>query len=84
MTLPLNNIKVAPAFGSLYRGSKNILLSLEEKEWESIAWPLIKSWNKENNNPPSPEEELRTTFESIKKKEWQRVEEEEQKGSFTK
>ncbi|KKQ53163.1 hypothetical protein A2865_02625 [Candidatus Woesebacteria bacterium RIFCSPHIGHO2_01_FULL_39_17] len=61
-----------------------LLRSLEEKEWESIAWPLIKSWNKENNNPPSPEEELRTTFESIKKKEWQRVEEEEQKGSFTK
>lgn len=61
-----------------------LLRSLEEKEWDSIAWPLVKAWNKENNNPPSPEDELLTTFESIKKKEKQRLEEEEQKGSFTK
>ncbi len=88
-----NQSKIKEIVNGVSEGKRNnsaasligkLLRSLEEKEWDSIAWPLVKSWNKENNNPPSPEDELLNTFESIKKKERQRLEEEEQKGSFTK
>jgi hypothetical protein len=33
MTLPLNNIKVAPAFRSLYRGDESVLLTPDQKRW---------------------------------------------------
>jgi hypothetical protein len=38
-------------------------------EWESLAWPFARAWNSSNNNPPLEENELRKTFESIKKSE---------------
>lgn len=40
-----------------------ILKKLDRKDWE-IGWKLLSGWNMKNN-PPLPESELRTTFESI-------------------
>lgn len=33
MALPLANIKIAPAFGSTYRGSEDMLLTSDDKDW---------------------------------------------------
>jgi radical SAM protein with 4Fe4S-binding SPASM domain len=33
MTLPLMNIKIAPAFRSIYRGGEDMLLTLQQKTW---------------------------------------------------
>lgn len=43
------------------------LIHFPQKDWESVAWPALKGWNRQNS-PSLPEEELRRTFESIKKK----------------
>lgn len=45
-----------------------LLKRFPKEEWESEAWPLFQGWNK-NNKPPLPEDELRTVFDSIKKRE---------------
>ena len=52
-----------------------LLKRFKEDEWESEALPLFQAWNLKNN-PPLSDEELQTTFESIKKKEKQNSEEE--------
>ena len=39
--------------------------------WEISGWPTMLMWNKEHNNPPLILNELRTIWESIKKKELQ-------------
>jgi len=44
-----------------------LISSLPRSDWESVAWTLLLSWNK-NNTPPGDEGELRRTFESILKK----------------
>lgn len=36
-------------------------------EWETTAWEIVASWNK-SNTPPLDEQELRSVFESIKKR----------------
>jgi len=38
---------------------------LRQGDFQTIAWPLIKSWNKQYNRPPLPILELRRTFLSI-------------------
>lgn len=45
-----------------------LLAATPEKEWESEVWPAIERANK-TYNPPLPHRELRTTFDSIVKKE---------------
>lgn len=45
-----------------------MLENTPEELW-SLQWEALKTWNKERNHPPLPEKELRTTFESIVKKE---------------
>lgn len=37
-------------------------------EWETEGWKFLQGWNRQNN-PPLSEEELRNVFDSIKKKE---------------
>lgn len=37
-----------------------------KEEWELVVWPLLKAWN-QTNVPPAPENEIRTTFDSIVK-----------------
>lgn len=37
------------------------------EEWESIVFPLLRAWDK-NNSPPLGEQQLRVVFESIAKK----------------
>ena len=44
-------------------------------EWETEAWKLFQGWNSKNN-PPLFEEELRTVFDSIKKREAEKQKEE--------
>lgn len=44
-----------------------LLKRFPEEEWENEAWPHLINWNSQNN-PPLSEEELRTTFESIKQR----------------
>lgn len=51
------------------------LKHLPVDEWGSIAWPSLVGWNLQNK-PPMDEKELRTTFESIAKKELQSREKE--------
>lgn len=44
-----------------------LLQSTDTELWE-LQWEAVKQWN-ERNNPPMAEKELRTTFDSIAKKE---------------
>ena len=34
---------------------------------ESVVWELVRQWNSDKNNPPLDENELRRTFDSVKK-----------------
>lgn len=52
-----------------------ILGTVNPKEWESLAWPVIQMWNRQNN-PPLEEKVLRATFESIAKRQFGNVSEE--------
>lgn len=45
-----------------------LLPKFPKDEWEEKVWPLIQGWN-QKNNPPLGEDELRTTYESIAKRE---------------
>jgi len=49
-----------------------LLARFKPHEWESEAWKLLQSWNNDKNNPPLPESELRSVFESISKREAQK------------
>ncbi len=53
-----------------------LLKRFKEDEWESEAWALFHAWNKQNN-PPLPDDELRTIFESIAKAETSSKEDDE-------
>jgi RecA-family ATPase len=44
--------------------SGKLLAYLPAKDWEGYAWPLLRNWNK-SNNPPLPDMELRSAFDSI-------------------
>jgi len=44
-----------------------LIMSFKKEEWETVAWPLLLLWNK-NNKPPDDEKVLRRTFESVAKK----------------
>lgn len=46
----------------------SMLAHYPESDWESICWPIITAWN-DKNNPPLPEKELRSVFNSISQKE---------------
>jgi replicative DNA helicase len=41
-----------------------ILTKVPMSQWEHIAWPAVKDWNR-SNKPPLDEDELRLTFDSI-------------------
>lgn len=41
------------------------LSNFSQDEWEDIVWPTIVDWNKNRNQPPLDENELRRIFESI-------------------
>ncbi len=45
-----------------------LLRSFKQEDWENVGWPLLQGWNLKNK-PPLSENELRTTFESIAKRE---------------
>lgn len=45
-----------------------VLATLPQKLWESFGWAGLVEWNK-NNKPPLPENELRSVFDSIAKRE---------------
>lgn len=44
-----------------------LLASFKKPEWETLAWPMLQLWNK-NNIPPDDEKIVRRTFESMMKK----------------
>lgn len=44
-----------------------ILYEISPDLWETLGYPLLAQWNKDHNTPPLPEDELRATWESIKK-----------------
>jgi len=62
-----------------------LLAHFPKTEWESVAWPILKSLNLQNT-PPLPESELRTTFKSIADREISRrnenVDEDYKEGQF--
>ena len=62
------------------RGARNVtttsvvgslLAHYPPQEWDRICWPLIVGFNAQNNRPPLGEQELRTIFESIARREAQ-------------
>jgi len=62
-----------------------LLFSFPANQWEYMAWPLLKNWNLKNN-PPLEENELRSVFESIAKKQAEDIKdttEQEGKGTQT-
>lgn len=46
----------------------SLLSKHPQTEWGSICWPLLQGWN-EKNNPPLPEKELKSVFDSISQRE---------------
>lgn len=76
-TDPFGNQTWRSALAGVTEGSRNqstsklvgkMLESTPEELWP-LQWEALKTWNKERNNPPLSEKELRTTFESIVKRE---------------
>lgn len=74
---PFGNQTWRSALAGVTEGSRNqsaskligrMLADTPEELWP-LQWEAAKTWNKERNNPPLPERELRTTFESIVKRE---------------
>lgn len=53
------NESAASVVGKLFKRFK-------EEEWEDEVWPLFQAWNKQNN-PPLPEDELQTIYQSVSK-----------------
>lgn len=49
-----------------------LLVGVKPEEWNTVAWPLLQSWNLTKTSSPLEEEELRLVFESISKAEIQR------------
>lgn len=45
-----------------------LLKRFSEEEWEAEVWPIVQDWNS-RNNPPLPEDELESVFESISQRE---------------
>ncbi len=71
----LNGVKEGNRNESAASVVGKLLKRFKQHEWESEAWPLFQGWNKQNN-PPLPEDELRTTFESIAQAETSKADEE--------
>lgn len=44
-----------------------ILYDMSPDVWDTLGWSAFKGWNKEFNNPPLPDKELISVWESIKK-----------------
>lgn len=53
-----------------------LLHQFKPDDWDKEVWPLVKAWN-DKNNPPLDEQELLTTYNSIKRK---AIEDEETDG----
>jgi hypothetical protein len=51
--------------------SGKLLMHLPEKDWEGYVWPLLRGWNN-GNNPPLPDMELRSVFDSIAQRQAQK------------
>jgi len=47
----------------------SILKKIDQSLWDTVGWEEVKRWNNEKNSPPLDEDELRTIWNSIKKKE---------------
>lgn len=45
---------------------------LPPRHWSSVAWPLVRAWNAQNNTPPDDEKKLLMTFNSIANAEMRR------------
>ena len=59
-----------------------LIKAFKTEEWKTLVWPTVKKWN-ESNVPPLPEFELKNTFISICKKEYEsKKKENTQSGGF--
>ncbi len=67
----------AQVYEGVEEGSRNTVAThiigklfahLPPKDWLSVAWPLLMSWNEQNNRPPLSTKELTTIFKSISEK----------------
>ena len=74
----LEKVKIRQPISELVKGSGpgsrnvtttsvvgSLLARYPPQDWESVCWPLIVAYNAQNNRPPLGEQELRTIFESI-------------------
>ncbi len=70
---PNSKTRVSKLLNGVGEGKRNesaasvvgkLLKRFKEDEWEDEVWPLFQAWNKQNN-PPLPEDELQTIYESV-------------------
>ena len=47
----------------------HLLKKIPQAKWEDVAWQMLRSWNNDTCNPPLPEAELRSVFDSIANRE---------------
>ena len=68
------NLNQEDPFPVVTQGSRNdtaarvagyLFSKIDPKLWNSVAWETLSSWNQRKCDPPMPECELRTTFNSI-------------------
>ena len=45
-----------------------IIYEISPEMWDTLGYPLFQQWNKDHNNPSLPEKELKTVWNSVKKK----------------
>ncbi len=69
-----NDITQGKSIGSRNNSAAKLIGKLlsahDEDDWQTVAWPLVESWN-QTNKPPLPLIELRQTFQSIASREKQ-------------
>ena len=60
-----------------------ILHDLSPELWEACGWPAIRAWNAAHAEPPTPEKELRATWESLKEKQSLKPENKEERENVS-
>ena len=60
-----------------------MLHDLSPELWETCGWPAIRAWNAAHAEPPTPEKELRATWESLKEKQSLKPENKEERENVS-
>ncbi len=77
----LNGVEQGRRNDSATRLTGKLLGALPPEHWESMAWPIVRTWNL-RNSPPLPDKEVRGVFESIKAREGVQIAPTENLGQY--